>query len=56
MAKMRNHRDYIREQSPEMARENDWPAMDCCGVECVSSPGPTRVHKSGSTAPTRSTT
>lgn len=47
-----NHREYIREASPEMAAEYDAPQMR--GSTPSKSPGPSRVHKTGTTAPLRS--
>lgn len=52
MATKRNHRDYIREQSPELAREYDAPLM--CGVE-TKSPGLGGKAKTGSEQKLRST-
>ncbi len=47
-----NHREYIRDVSPEMAAEYD--AKQMRGSTPAKSPGPSRVHKTGSTAPLRS--
>ncbi len=51
MATKHNHRDYIRDQSPEMAREYDAPLMN--GVECKS-PGQGGKAKTGSEQKIRS--
>ncbi len=47
-----NHREYIRPVSPEMAAEYDIPLMR--GPKPTKSPGPSRKHQAGSTAPLRS--
>lgn len=47
-----NHREYIRDVSPEMAAEYDIPLMR--GSTPAKSPGPSRVHQGGTTAPMRS--
>lgn len=47
-----NHRDYVRDVSPEMAAEYDAPLMR--GVACTDSPGQSRVHVTGTHAPARS--
>ncbi len=46
-----NHRDYIRDVSPEMAAEYD--AAQMRGVATTKSPGPSRVHVTGTHAPAR---
>lgn len=52
MATQYNHRNYIREQSPEMTREYGFPMM--CGVE-TKSPGSQGKAKTGTEQKLRST-